>query len=157
MNNVTVVEPHKSSLGMDANIAVIIAYLGGVVIGWLPTIGYIAWLVPLVVFLLEKDSEFVRFHAMQSLVLNAAGVLLGIIVSAFAGIIATTILYSPVAGLGFLGLIGLISTIISIIILVFAILAVVNGYRYKEYRIPVIGNLAVSLAAKFKGTTNKTQ
>ena len=153
----TVVEPHKSSLGMDANIAVLIAYLGGVVIGWIPVLGYVAWLVPLAVFLLEKESGFVRFHAMQSLVLNAIGTLIGIVIAAFTGAIAATFLYSPTAGLGFLGLLGALTTVISIVILVFAVLAVVNGYQYKEYKIPMIGNLAVNLTEKFKGAGGKSE
>ncbi|KAB3531098.1 DUF4870 domain-containing protein [Alkaliphilus serpentinus] len=157
MSNVKTVEPHKSSLGMDANIAVLITYLGGVVIGWLPAIGYVSWLVPLIIFILEKESDFVRFHSMQSLILNAVGALLGLIIVIFSGAIATTFFYSPAAGLGFLGILSLLTTIISIVILVFAILAVINGFKYKEYKIPVIGNLAEKLSVKFKGVTGKSE
>lgn len=154
--SVKIVEPHKSSLGMDANIAILIAYLAGVVIGWIPGLGYVAWLAPLVVYLLEKESDFVRFHAMQSLILSTIGALFGIIIAVFSGAIAATFMYSPTAGLGMLGLIGLVGTVLSIGILIFAIIAIVNGYHYKEYRIPVIGNLAAALAEKFKGVGNKS-
>jgi uncharacterized membrane protein len=143
-------EPHKSSLGMDANIAVLIAYLAGVVIGWIPTIGYVAWLAPLVVYLLEKESNFVRFHAMQSLLLNAVGAAFGIMIAIFSGAIFFTAIHSPTASFGLLGLIGAVTLVISIVILIFAIIAVINGYQYREYKIPVIGNIAMNITGKSK-------
>jgi hypothetical protein len=45
---------------------------------------------------------------------------------------------------------GALTIVISIVILVFAILAIINGFQYKEYRLPIIGNLAVNLTDKFK-------
>src|SRR6185436_13061927 len=47
----------KSSTGLDENIAALLAYLFG-------------WVSGLVFFLIEKDSKLVRFHAMQSILLN---------------------------------------------------------------------------------------
>ncbi len=149
------VEPHKSSLGMDANIAVLIAYLGGVVVAWIPGLSYLAWLVPVVVFVLEKESRFVRFHAMQSFALSLVGVVFGIILAILTGIFATTLMYSPGAGLGFLGLIAILGTIISIVILVFAVIAIIQGFQYKEYKIPIIGNLAVKLADALEKVVHK--
>ncbi len=140
------VEPHKSSLGMDANIAILIAYLGGVAVGWIPGLNYIAWLVPLVVFILEKESKFVRFHAMQSFALSLVGVVFALILTIFTGIFAATLVFSPGAGLGLLALIATLGTIVSVVILVFAVIAIIQGFQYKEYKIPVIGNLAVKMA-----------
>lgn len=44
----------KTSLGIDANIAGLLGYLGGFITG-------------IIIFLLEKKNRFVRFHAMQSI------------------------------------------------------------------------------------------
>ncbi len=44
----------KTSLGIDANVAGLLSYLGGFVTG-------------IIFFILEKKNRFVRFHAMQSL------------------------------------------------------------------------------------------
>lgn len=149
------VAPHKSSLGLEANIAVLIAYLGGVVVSWIPWIGYVAFLVPLVIFILEKESKFVRFHAMQSFVLNVLGLILGLLLSLISSLVVPSLYYSPGAALTFLGVIGTIGTIISIIILVLAIIAVVNGFQYKEYRLPLLGNLAAKLADVGEGMFHK--
>ena len=45
----------KSSTGLDANLAAMLSYA-------------IGWVTGLIFFVLEKDSRFVKFHAMQSLV-----------------------------------------------------------------------------------------
>ncbi|MCR3922901.1 MAG: DUF4870 domain-containing protein [Firmicutes bacterium] len=133
-------------MGIDANIAILIAYLGGVVLGWIPGLNYLAWLVPLIVFILEKDSKFVRFHAMQSFAISLVGLLFAVILSILTAIFVATLHYSPGSGLGLLGLIATLGTIVSIVILVFAVIAIIQGFQYKEYKIPVIGNLAVKMA-----------
>lgn len=151
-----IVEPHKSSLGMDANIAVLIAYLGGVVVGWIPGIRYVAFLVPLVVFILEKESKFVRFHAMQSFALNILGLVLGLLFTLVTTIISGSIAYSsPGTALALISAMGVLGIIVSLGILVLAIIAVVNGFQYKEYHLPVLGNLAVKLVGTGEGLFHK--
>jgi|WetSurMetagenome_2_1015567.scaffolds.fasta_scaffold711495_1 uncharacterized membrane protein len=149
------VEPHKSSIGnMDANILALIAYVGAAVISWIPGLRYVAWLVPLVIFFLEKNSGFVKFHAMQAFLLNLVGQILVFIISVVVGgIVAASyrnILtgYSAVAALGALGVISAIVIIISIIITIFAAIALYNAYMYKDYHIPFVGKLADKFAGK---------
>ena len=151
-----IVEPHKSSLGMDANIAVLIAYLGGVVVGWIPGIRYVAFLVPLVVFILEKESKFVRFHAMQSFALNILGLVLGLLFTLVTTIISGSIAYSsPGTAFALISAMGVLGIIVSLAILVLAIIAVVNGFQYKEYHLPVLGNLAEKLVGTGEGLFHK--
>src|ERR1043165_8917681 len=57
----------KSSTGLDENIAALLSYIAG-------------WISGLVFFLIEKDSRLVRFHAMQSLLLNVLVIVVGIVV-----------------------------------------------------------------------------
>ena len=49
----------KTSLGLDENIEGVLCYLAGFLSG-------------IVFFVLEKDSEFVKFHAMQSIIFSVA-------------------------------------------------------------------------------------
>jgi uncharacterized membrane protein len=140
-----IVDPHKSSIGeLDANIMVLIVYLGGIVIGLIPGIKVLAWAVPLVILLMEKNSTFVKFHAVQALILSAVGAILGIIVTVFAGISIAI----PGIGLALLSIIGLVALLITIVMVVFLIIAAVNGYAYKEYMIPVIGPIAYGIIYK---------
>ena len=52
MQNPPPVQTGKSSTGLDENIAALLAYVFG-------------WISGLILFLMEKDSRLVRFHAMQ--------------------------------------------------------------------------------------------
>ena len=154
MNNSSVKEkPHKSSLGMDANLLALLAYLVTGIIAWLPGIRYFAWAAPLVLFFIEKDSGFVLFHAMQAFILNIIGALLAFILNVlvygiFAAGMYTTDYNAWSASLGALGVISIIAGIISIIITVFAIIALVKAYAYDAYKIPLIGKLADKIANK---------
>jgi uncharacterized membrane protein len=143
----TTVDPHKSSIGgLDANIMALIAYIGGAVIGWIPVLRYFAWLVPIVIFFLEKNSTFVKFHAMQAFLLNVVGSVLSLIVYVLIGGIIRAA--NPYQMFGTLAIVGVLVMIISIIITIFSILALYNAYKYKLYFIPVIGKLADKLSTK---------
>ena len=81
MQNPPPVQTAKSSTGLDENVAALLSYIAG-------------WVSGLVFFLIEKDSRLVRFHAMQSILLNAVAIVLGIglwIVWAFGTIIFASI------------------------------------------------------------------
>ena len=55
------VQPHKSSIGnMEANLVALLSYLVASLLLMIPAIGYVAWVVPLVVYLIETKSTFVR-------------------------------------------------------------------------------------------------
>lgn len=154
MNNTTQkVNPHKSSLGMDANLLAMLAYIATGVLAWIPGIRYFAWAAPLVLFFIEKDSGFVRFHAMQAFILNAIGAILGFIVSVVvAGAVAASLYtydYNAFsASLGALGIISFIAFAISIVITVFAIIALIKANGYIEYKIPLVGKFAEKFANK---------
>lgn len=144
--------PHRSSVGnLNANVMALICYLASIPLGWIPLVRYVAWLAPLVLFLLEKQSKFVKFHAMQSFLLHIVSAVLSFLVSVVLGgilgigsISAAT--YYAAAGL--VGIIGLLTTGISLVILVFAIIAMVGAYKYKETHIPLIGGIAQRIALK---------
>ena len=101
----------RSSLNISENHAALIAYLFG-------------WLSGLVIFLLEKDSRFVRFHALQSLIFFGA-------MSLILGILGRI----PVIGWVF-AVVGGIATF------GFWIIGMIKAYQGELYRFPIVGDFA---------------
>jgi uncharacterized membrane protein len=101
----------KSSTGLDANIAAALCYL--------------AWFATGIVFLvIEKDSKFVRFHAMQS-----------------------TLFFLPLAVvemvLWSIPLLGwLIGFFVWIAGLVIWLVLMFKAYQGEKYKLPVVGDMA---------------
>lgn len=148
----TLVEPHKSSKGnLDANIMVLIAYLAAGVLSFLPLIKYVAWLAPLLIYLTEKQSRFIRFHALQAFFLNAINFIISVLAGGIltAGFTAALVKAAATgdqvalvsAGASIL-IVGAITLTVSLVIQIFALIAMINGYQYKLFKIPLIGNLA---------------
>ncbi|MEM5879537.1 MAG: DUF4870 domain-containing protein [Candidatus Aenigmatarchaeota archaeon] len=101
----------KTSLGLDENLEALLAYSLG-------------WLTGIVFYLLEKDSKFVRFHALQSTI-----VFIGLTVVAIAaGII-------PFLGVFLSGVVGLVSIIAWIV-------CMIKAYQGEWFKLPVAGEIA---------------
>ena len=101
----------KTSTGLDENVAGLLCYVLG-------------WVSGLVFILIEKENKFVRFHAMQSIIvfgiLTIASVILGLL---------------PVIG-------GFIVWIIWLLSLVLWIVLMVKAYQGTKYKLPWVGNVA---------------
>lgn len=141
----------KSSIGeMDANIVAVIAYLGGSIIGLIRGIGYGAFLVPLVIYVIEKRSLFVKKHAAQALGLYVTSTILLIIFSIVVSIIFAGSYNNPyMYGYGAFRGLAILSTFtmcLSIVISIFSIIAIIRAYYYKEYRIPFINSISSKIA-----------
>ena len=108
----TAVTTEKSSTGLDANVAAMLSYVCGVITG-------------LIFFLIEKQSPYVRFHAMQSMLLSVAFFVLSIVS-------------------GWLPVLGLIVTLAG---LVLWIVLMVKAYHGERWKLPMIGDLAERNAA----------
>ena len=65
MNNEPI-QPHKSSLGMNANKVIVIIYVGMSILFWISYAKYFAWILPVLIFLVEKSSKFIKFNAVQA-------------------------------------------------------------------------------------------
>lgn len=114
--------PHQSSIAnTDANIVALLAYILPCILTYIPLIGHAAWLIPLIIFLIEKDSQFVKFHSMQAFLLTIVSTIVGF----FTHII----------------LIGIIARCLMIVITILALVALFKAYNYKKFEIPVIGNI----------------
>lgn len=153
-------QPSVSKIGgLDAKYMILIAYFGAAVLGLIPGVRYVSWLIPLIIFLVDKDNKFIAFHAMQALLLEALATVVYIIVGiiAFAATVAAVAsagFFNPYgfgAGIGAVVVTGVIAVIVAIVIIIFAILAAVKGYRYEIYEIPLVGTWAEKIVFKTTG------
>ena len=104
----------KTSTGLKANVAGLLCYVLG-------------WISGLVFFLIEKENQFVRFHAVQSIVVF--GVL------TLASIVVRLIAWIPVIG-------WLIALLFWVLCAVLWIVLMIKAYQGEKYKLPWAGNLA---------------
>lgn len=142
-------EPHKSSLGgLDANIMALLAYVIAIILNFIPFIQWVAWIAPLIIYLQEKDSQLVKFHAAQAFVLGLIGAVIYIIMN-----IITWATFSSLSGIAYylgggFAVTAVIGTIVGILIAIAEIIAMINAYQNKEWSIPIIGGLAEKFKEK---------
>ena len=142
-------EPHKSSLGFDANLIMIIAYFGAIVVSFIPGINILAWAVPLVIFFIERDSSYVKYHAIQSLLLEVLGLVFTMTIGIIIAILVSAVIFSGSGAVfGLAGLVTLLSIAFPIIMLIFSIICAIKSWNYECYKIPLIGNWAEKLTLK---------
>lgn len=110
----------KSSTGMEENIAALLCYLFGVITG-------------IIFFVLEKDSEFVKFHAMQSMITFGAIFILHI-------------------GLSFVPILGhSVSALLSLVSFVLWVICMFKAFKGERFKLPVVGDLAEQQLNKSNG------
>lgn len=126
----------KSSTGLDENVAALLSYLFN-------------WVSGLIFFLIEKDSRLVRFHAMQSILLSATAIVVGIVLY-IAWIVLTIALAMVSEVLGSLvGLVvGLLIFVFWVGVVIAFILCMVKAYQKQYFKLPVIGNFAEKFSTK---------
>jgi uncharacterized membrane protein len=101
----------KTSTGIQANVAALLCYLVGVISG-------------IIFYLIEKDNKFVRFHAMQSIVVFGAFFVLSMVLS-----------FIPVFGWAVLPILGLLSIILWIVLMI-------KAYQGEYFKLPIAGDIA---------------
>ncbi len=105
----------KTSTGMEQNLEGLLCYLVG-------------WITGIVFLIVEKENQFVRFHAIQSIVTFGAYTVVSVLVSIVFGFI-------PFVG-------AAISWLIGVAALILWILLMVKAYQGKMYKLPVAGDFA---------------
>jgi uncharacterized membrane protein len=114
---------------------------GSTNLGMAPNVGGLLCYVPcciglifsIVVAIVEKQSRFLRFHAFQSLLLNAALIVLwvGLTILGFVlGAIHMGLLMLPIQALVVLAVLGL------------HVLLMVKAYNNEQYELPTLGAMA---------------
>ncbi len=101
----------KTSLGLEENIEGVLCYVLGFVTG-------------IIFFLLEKESEFVRFHAMQSIIV-------------FLSIVVLQRIFVFIPFLGWI-----ISSLLGLVGFVLWILLMIKAYQGEKFKVPIAGDLA---------------
>lgn len=126
----------KSSTGLDENVAALLSYIFG-------------WISGLIFFLIEKDSRLVRFHAMQSLLLN---VLIGVIAIVLWIVMFVLVLIgTQISGI-VSTLLTLLATLVWFVLIIGAlilwIMCLIKAYQRQYFKLPIIGNLAEKFSTK---------
>ena len=106
----------KSSTGMEENVAALLSYV-------------LWWITGLIFFLIEKESKFVKFHAMQSIITFGALMILAIILT-----------WIPFIG-------SVLGMIIWILEIVLWIVLMIKAYQGVKFKLPVVGDLAEKWSA----------
>lgn len=119
---VTPPESQKTSSGLEQNTAALLCYL-------------FTWVTGLIFFLIEKENKYVRFHAMQAILLGVAIIVIWVI------LFVVDIVLGQIPILG-----GILATLLSIAFwvgsLIVWILMMVKAYQGERYKLPVIGDIA---------------
>ena len=101
----------KTSTGLEENVAGLLCYVLG-------------WITGLIFIIIEKDNKFVRFHAMQSIIvfgiLTVARIILG---------------WIPFIGWIFGIIIGILAFVLWIILMI-------KAFKGEKYKLPWAGNFA---------------
>jgi uncharacterized membrane protein len=124
----------KSALGLDGNVAAALGY----------PIGIIA----IISLIMEKENRFVKFHALQSLLLHVGMIVLMIalwiigIVLLVGGAAAAAATESGAVG----GLVGMLFSLLWLVFIVVYILGLVlsavKAYQGAMFKLPILGNMA---------------
>ena len=112
--------PRKTSSGLEENVAGLLTYVVGFVTG-------------IIFLLIEKENKFVRFHAMQSIVVFGAFFVISLV----------------------LNVVPVIGTIVSVLILsplslIVWIVLMVKAYQGNRYKLPIAGDFSEKQLARMK-------
>ena len=104
----------KTSLGMDENVEAALSY-------------FLGFLTGILFFVMEKESKFVKFHAMQSIAVFIALFVINMVLGIILGI--------TIVGLMLLPLIYLLELILWIMLMY-------KAYKGEKFKLPIAGDFA---------------
>jgi len=113
----------KTSTGMQANLAALLTYALGFITG-------------IVFYIIEKKNKFVRFHAMQSIIVFGGFAIIAFILSVIIRLLAMIKFYF------FIPLFSLIGTALWLAALIIWIILMLKAYNGEKFKLPVIGDIA---------------
>lgn len=107
----------KATFDLDENIAAALSYVLG-------------WITGLVFFLFEERNQFVRFHAMQSIMI----------------FLPITIILVILWWIPFFGWVA--ASVISVLALLLWIILLIKAYQGEKFKIPIAGDMAEDFSKK---------
>jgi uncharacterized membrane protein len=119
----------KTSLGLDSNVAAMLCYLGNIVC-------CVGLVLSIIIMVTEKENRFVRFHAMQAILLFVAAIVVNIVFGVLAAVMSAA--HMEIVGLG-------LRIVVSLAFLVVWILVGIRAYKGEWYKLPTIGDTAENI------------
>ena len=101
----------KTSLGIEANVAALLSYLAGFITG-------------IIFYVLEKENKFVRFHAMQSILVFGSLFILSVVLGMM-----------PFIGRALMNLIWVLDVILWVLLML-------KAYKGEYFKLPIAGDIA---------------
>jgi len=108
-------EKRKTALGIEENLEGALSYFMGIITG-------------ILFLILEKENKFVRFHAMQSILVSVAAMVI-------LTVVGTILLFIPVIG-------WLIDMLLYLGALVLWLFLMFKAYKGEIYKLPIFGDFA---------------
>ncbi len=137
----------KSTInGANANTIILIGYIGGLILRWIPSVCYLSWLLPFIIYILEKENTYIKKHMTQATTLYLVSAVLSLAITciSFAIIPIYVIeqkIHYPFISIFYSSIILLCAFVIGILVTVYAIIATIKSWNYQEYTIPFIDKL----------------
>ncbi|RLC35394.1 MAG: hypothetical protein DRZ76_00230 [Candidatus Nealsonbacteria bacterium] len=101
----------KTATGIKPNVAALLSYLFGFITG-------------IIFYVIEKDNKFVRFHAMQSIIV-------------FGGLFVAALIFGAIPGLG-----AIILPILWIANIILWVILIVKAYLGEDFKVIIAGKIA---------------
>lgn len=117
----------KSALGLDANVAGLLAYLPICLLGLIMSI---------IIIVTDKTNKLARFHAFQSVLLHVIGVVLYIVIFVLSFVAAAA--QSTALSL----LLTLCWLVFGVGMLAAIIFCMVKAFQGTQFKLPIIGDMA---------------
>jgi uncharacterized membrane protein len=108
-------QPVKTSSGLEPNVAGLLCYL-------------LTWVTGIIFYIIEKQNEFIRFHAVQSILVFVPYMVIVIILSII-----------PFIGWILAVLLGIAAFILWLVLMY-------NAYQGKKLKLPIVGDIAEKYA-----------
>jgi len=116
----------KTKLGIDQNIEGALCYL-------------LAWVTGIVFYILEDENEFIKFHAMQSIIVFLPLTILTMVLGGFFGLLW----WGPAWAL-----LSAVSTIIGVITFILWLILMLKAYKGEKFKVPIAGDIAENMIKK---------
>lgn len=114
--------------------------LGGLDANIVAALGYPIGIIAIIELVIEKQNRFARFHALQSLLLHVAWVVIFVGLGIFIGILSAISSY--------LGILGIFMPFLGLLYLGSLIFCAYKAYQGETFKLPAIGNMAENFANK---------
>lgn len=142
------VNTKSSILNLDANMIIVLCYLGSLIMTWIPVVGYFSWMLPLIIYLVEKENEFIKNQSFQAtffyIIITIISLLFNLIwiLSFPQSYFDITDLNNFSGSILIMSIFNILSKLFALLITIISIIAASKTWNYIEYKIPIIGNMA---------------